>query len=182
MKDLILGARRGRPGAKEKILARTRPLIMKNIRTYPNYREDFEDLYQDGLLEVLEGLEDFEPDLGVPFLAYISLRLTYLYLNKYEGVDIFSLNEKLKNSDQEKIDLLPADDNTEEEVMALDNNLGLYRALEGLTPRQVQVVELYYFRGRTMPEISRMLGISYRTVINTKVNAIKYLRKTYNKL
>lgn len=43
----------------EKILEAYRPLIISSIQRYANYPHLFEDLYQDGVVEIISALNDY---------------------------------------------------------------------------------------------------------------------------
>ncbi|HSH35664.1 sigma-70 family RNA polymerase sigma factor, partial [Schnuerera sp.] len=53
----------------------------------------------------------------------------------------------------------------------------LIKSLNYLTKRQKQVVLDYYINQLSIGEIADKLGVSYRTVVNTKTQGIKKLRK-----
>ena len=63
----------------------------------------------------------------------------------------------------------------EVDVAAVDEAL---RELEGLDPRQAQIVELRFFGGLTIEEISTLLDISPATVKREWAVAKLWLRKT----
>ncbi|MCO4294299.1 sigma-70 family RNA polymerase sigma factor [Solitalea sp. MAHUQ-68] len=54
----------------------------------------------------------------------------------------------------------------------------LLQALEKLSPRQKQIIQLRYFEGVSFQEIAQITSLSERTVYNTLHNAIKTLRET----
>ncbi|MNZ98976.1 RNA polymerase sigma-E factor [compost metagenome] len=54
----------------------------------------------------------------------------------------------------------------------------LLDALEKLTPRQKQIIQLRYFEGISFQDISIITSLSERTIYNTLYNAIKTLRET----
>lgn len=57
-------------------------------------------------------------------------------------------------------------DTNDEQLSRLRRNLRLARKQE-LTPRQQQVLTLYYDRGMNMPQIARQLGVNRSTVSRT---------------
>ena len=52
----------------------------------------------------------------------------------------------------------------------------LLESLNSLTKRQKQVIVDYYINKLSIDEIAEKLGVSYRTVVNTKTTAIKKLK------
>ena len=55
----------------------------------------------------------------------------------------------------------------------------LYAALRKLTERQLQIVQLYYFKEMTQEEIAEDLGISQRAVSYSLEGALKKLKKNF---
>jgi DNA-directed RNA polymerase specialized sigma subunit len=51
----------------------------------------------------------------------------------------------------------------------------LAKGIKTLSPRELQVISLNYYVGLNMCEIAHELGIAYRTVVNTKVHALRKL-------
>lgn len=160
------------------------PLIGASIRRYSDRKEDYDDLVQSGYLFILETLNDYNPKRSVSFTWYMKMRLKYFYLGKNQVIKLESLNRKINNEEEEEefIDLLASDENLLNKIVKLDEHSILYRAFECLSEREKQVIAYYYIKELSMVEISKKLDLSYRTVVNTKVNALKRLRRFYKKL
>ena len=76
------------------------------------------------------------------------------------------------------LNLIPDTDKSPlDKVLEKERNARLRKAMKVLTQRQRKVVIYYYMKNKSIKEISRILKISYRTVINTKTTALKKLRK-----
>ncbi|WP_353095835.1 sigma-70 family RNA polymerase sigma factor [Tissierella praeacuta] len=176
--ELIKLAKEGNKESIKEIIDRLQPLIISSIRKYYNIANEYKDLIQEGNLMILESLNNYNPDKGVHFLGYIKLNLKYLYLNKHKRKIHLSLNETIGDGEQEIIDTLISDNKQALDII-LENemNFKLKKALEKLTERQREIVILYYVKNLSMEEISTNLGISYRTVVNTKAKALDNLRK-----
>ncbi len=185
MEDLVRRAKENDPGAKLEIIERLKPLTYKYIRRYRNFNEGLEDIYQDGVLEILQAIEDYDPKKGAKFLGYIKLRLRYFYLDRLKYTikrEEESLNTSFQDTGLERLDLIvdPSVD-IEGRLVRMDENLELYRAYEKLSRREKEVVDYYYIKGLSMVEISKRLDLAYRTVVNNKANALKRLRKNLEK-
>lgn len=175
---LIHDAKKGYNHSKEEIINRLRPLLISSIRRYYNKPNDYDDLMQDGILCILEAIEKFDLSKEVHFLGYIQSKLKYLYLNKHKEKIHLSLNEPIGEDDVEIIDLLKSDDKDFIEVIIEDETSELLKqSLDKLTPRQKQVIHLFYMKKMNMYEIGEQLGISYRTVVNLKTVAVENLKK-----
>lgn len=175
---LVLSAKEGYIEAKEEILERLLPLIISSIKKYYNRRDFYEELIQEGNLCILEAIENFEPDKNVYFLGYAKLQLRYLYLNKNKEKTFISLNTKIGEKQEEEIldtiesgDLEPLSDILDREIKRQLN-----RHLIHLSERQKEVVVLFYVNRLSITKIAEQLGVSYRTVVNTKTRAIEILR------
>lgn len=176
--DLVIKAKSGDVDAKEAIVEKLTPLIIKSIRRYYNNLNEFEELLQEGKLEVLECIENYDVNHETYFIGYTQSMLRFLYLNKHKIKRTTSLNVRIgEDEDGELIDLIPDDLNIEELIIQEEVKKDLYNALDKLTKRQKEVVYYFYFRKMSIQNIAELLGISYRTVVNIKVQGLEKLRK-----
>lgn len=176
--DLVIKGREGDVKAKEAIVDKLTPLIIKSIRRYYNNLNEFEELLQDGRLQVLQCIEDYDINKGAYFIGYVQTMLKYLYLNKHKVKRTPSLNIKVgEDEDDELINLIADDVDIEELIVREEVKDELYRALEKLTKRQKEVIYYFYFGKVAIKDIAERLKISYRTVVNIKVQGLEKLRK-----
>lgn len=177
---LIISAKSGDKRAKEEIINRLQPLIISSIKRYYNYSYEYEDLVQDGNLMILQCIEDYDESKGAQFLGYVKLRLKYMYLLKHRTKRHLSLNEPAEDGEIEIIDILVSENKgVLDLVLEKEMSIRLRKAIEGLTSRQREIIICYYIGGRTLEEVSEMLGISYRTVVNTKARAMEKLKRAF---
>lgn len=79
-------------------------------------------------------------------------------------------------SDAVMVDFL-LEDNAE---MLADKELHrLYAAMGKLTERQLEIVQLYFYKGLTQQEIAEELGIARRSVGNCIDGALKKIKKNF---
>jgi RNA polymerase sporulation-specific sigma factor len=177
--NLLKKARRGDVKSSEIILKELNPLIIASIRRYYNKIADYEDLIQEGRLLVLECINNYDDSKDVYFLGYVKTMLRFLYLNKHKEKILLSLNTPIgEDEDEEMIDILESDDDgVLEEVLKTEDLDEIRYALSNLTERQREVIICFYFEGYSIPEISKRLGITYRTVVNTKAVALEKMRR-----
>ncbi|NLN40917.1 MAG: sigma-70 family RNA polymerase sigma factor [Clostridiales bacterium] len=71
--------------------------------------------------------------------------------------------DRLVSEDKEALDL----------ILDEEDNKYLLEALDRLTDRQREVIILYYFENMKIEDIASRLGVSYRTVVNTKTRALE---------
>ncbi|MDR7857510.1 sigma-70 family RNA polymerase sigma factor [Tissierella sp.] len=176
--ELFEKARVGDMEAKEKIIKRLQPLILSSIRKYFNKGNEYEDLIQDGNIKILECINDYDSTKGVYFLGYVKTMLRYLYLDKHKIKIHTSLNETIADGETEILDLLVSEEqDILESIIVKEDNKKLVKALYKLTDRQREIISLYYIKNMGIQDIADKLGISYRTVVNIKGNALEKMRK-----
>jgi RNA polymerase sporulation-specific sigma factor len=73
------------------------------------------------------------------------------------------LMDLLVSEDKEALDL----------ILDEEDNKYLLEALDRLTDRQREVIILYYFENMKIEDIASRLGVTYRTVVNTKTRALE---------
>ena len=116
----------------------------------------------------------------VNFLGFIKMKLKFYYLDKhkYKKEKPSSLNKPIGEDGDEILDLIPDNDKSPlDKVLEKERKARLRKAMKVLTQRQRKIIIYYYIKNKSIKEISRILKISYRTVINTKTTALKKLRK-----
>lgn len=176
--ELLFSAREGSVKAREEIINRLQPLIISSIRKYYNRPNEYEDLVQDGNVKILECIGDFDAGKGVHFLGYVKTMLRYMYLDKNKTKVNYSLNEVAGDSDMELIDLLVSEDRGPMDlVLDKEQNQWVKDILASLTDRQREVLIFFYMENMKIEEIATLLGVSYRTVVNTKTRALEKLRE-----
>lgn len=159
-------------------------LIVNSIRGYciVENKVEFEDLYQDACEEVLKGIYEYNEELDIHFLGFIQARLhfKFLYKNRYIKYSklVDSLNLKIsEESNKEKIEFLEdKKSNIEELYIKSYTYFKLYEAIEKLDLRHKRIINLYYFEGFTLKEISKILNISYKTCKREKKSALKMMK------
>lgn len=158
--------------AREKLLMKLNPLIKSSIKRYYNNYSLYEDLVQEGYETILNCIADFDENRGVNFLGYVKVQLKFLYLNKHKEKRTTSLNETVGEDGVELIDLLEGEEDLLEDYILKETREALAKALFKLTERQREVLILFYVKKLSIGEIANKLGISYRTVVNTKTRAL----------
>lgn len=176
--ELVRQAKSGDKAAKEEIIKRLQPLLVSSIKRYYFNKNELEDLMQEGNLKILEAINSYDQERGVYFLGYIKTQLKYMYLDKHKQRRHTSLNEKAGNGKDEIVDLLIDEDQAALDAMVSEEAIGEMRqALKKLTKRQREISILFYIEKLSMADIADKLGVSYRTVVNTKKTALDKLRQ-----
>lgn len=175
----------GDVSAVEKVLELLAPLIKASIKKYYFGELDREDLIQEGYTMVATCIKDYDPKKGVYFLGFVKTKLRFLYMDmgrKHIREQCDSLNVPVKNTEghSELLDILPdLDSSADEPLLKSENLTQLKLALSTLSKREQQVVLLSFVQRKDMYAIAEELGVAYRTIVNTKTNAIKKLRSYF---
>lgn len=177
--NLFSKARDGDNESIELLLKELNPLIIASIKRYYNNILEFEDLVQEGRLTILECIRDFDDSKDVYPLGYIKAMLKFLYLNKHKRKITLSLNVPIgEDEEDELIDLLESkNDDILEELLNIESINEIRDALSVLTERQKEVIIAYYYDGYSIQDIAKQMGITYRTVVNTKTQALEKMKK-----
>ena len=153
----------------EEIIMTYRPLILASITRYCNLPGYFDDLYQDGVVEIIEAMKEYDPAKGTVG-GYLKIRLKLFYINKYK---------RLIRRETDDIDRIKAKD--QPSVMAIadhENKMLVARLLSTLDPDERTVIELTFLMDMRAAEVSRIMGISKRRVYHLKEKAMNKLKKT----
>nr|WP_075574207.1 sigma-70 family RNA polymerase sigma factor [Ezakiella massiliensis] len=152
----------------EKIIGDYRPLILASISRYCNLPGFFDDLYQDGVVEVIEAMKEYDPAKGTVG-GYLKTRLKLFYINKYK---------RLIRRETDDIDEIRAKD--QPSVMAIadhENKMLVARLLSILDPDERTVIELTFLMDMRASEVSKIMGISKRKVYYLKETGMRKLQK-----
>lgn len=155
-----------------------KPLLISSIRKFYNRRDLYEELLQEGVLEICNAILDYDVTKNISFGGYLKTRICYFYLGKNNYKDnTISLDEKIVDDESLTLnDILSSSTNIEEEFILREDNKALYNALGSLTNRQKNIVIDFYFNKLSLKDISAKYDISYRTAVNTKTVALKKLK------
>ncbi len=177
IETIIADAIKGSESGKALLLERLTPLVLASIRKYHYRPEDFEDLKQEGYLELLDALDTYNPEKGVPFLGYVKNCLKYFYLNKNRKPNHFSLD--MENEEGLcLLDTLADDCDLEADYLAKETSAALYHAWTSLTSIEQQVVYDFYFKGWDLKTIAKVRKVSYWTCVHNKKRGLNRLKKT----
>ncbi|MFY9283507.1 MAG: sigma-70 family RNA polymerase sigma factor [Miniphocaeibacter sp.] len=156
-----------------------KPLLISGIKKYYNKANLFEDLLQEGVLEICQAILDFDESKNIPFSGYLKSRIYYFYLGKNNVRDDFvSLDEEVEGGENiSLLDLITDKTNIEEDYNIRERNKILYSGLMELTENQRNIIVDFYFNKMSLKEIASKYGKSYRTIVNTKTNGLRSLKK-----
>lgn len=159
------------------IVEKYHPLIVSSINRYYNKPHEFEELYDEGVLEVCEALMDYDVNKNDSFGGYLKSRLYFFYISKNKFKENLSLDSPIGEEDLTLMDMLMDPMNIENEYEINEEYKILYKAIGELTERQRRVLLDFYIGRFSISDIAKKYDIKYRTVVNTKTMALKKLKK-----
>lgn len=164
--------------AKLKVVEMLNPLIKYSIKRYCPIYKEYQDLYQDSVLIVLNCLENFDQKRSFP--KYVKSYLKYFLLDTFRYL---SQKPDMDSKDKEGEDILEKIEdniNIEKEFERKLDNIALTKAIKELPPRQRQIIVLYYLENMSIKEIGQKMAISKWTVVSAKKKALNKLRSKIN--
>lgn len=161
------------------VIKKYEPLIKKTIRIYIKDKNYYDDAYQEACVAIIQVMSRFKREKG-DFNAYIKCAVIYSirgFANKLK--ENISLDEELEDGGT-MYDLIADDVDIEEEYIENEDIKMLYRALDKLNEKQREIIEEYYFNGKSLVEIAREKRCHYNSIVRLKERALEKLRKECN--
>ena len=154
-------------------------LIYLGLKGIYNHEiNDYEELYQEGFIALLNAVERFEPNKGFNFSTYAIKYIKSASRRRLNYNILDSLDDPIENRDDEnekKIDRIKDTRiDIERDTISKEFNNNLKKIL---TYEEMKVIKNYYLYDKTFKEISEMLGITYNQVTGLRSKAE---RKIYN--
>jgi|GEM_PF-2587538 len=135
-----------------------------------------DDLIQEGYLVFLEAKKKFDKTRGVPFNAYLAQQLRFHYLEETrKSKPALSLQGRAGEEGTLE-DVLPAKEDTEEEVMEMQMEEKIKQALNQLSDQQRNIIIEIFFNNKKLPQVADDMEITYETAKTHKKRAMKKLR------
>ncbi|KRQ87835.1 RNA polymerase sigma factor FliA [Caloramator mitchellensis] len=178
MRDLVLEARKD-DEKKILILKKFEPLLKKCFSMYVKDKEYFEDAMQEGRVAILKCINNFKVDANVPFEAYVKRAVINSMRDFVRRIkfDYMSLEFEMTEDGSLMHEVIPSDVCIEEDMVKKEENRDLYDAIENLSPKQREVIIDYYFKRKSMVEISNNRRCHYMSVARLKDRAIDRIRE-----
>lgn len=177
--EIIAKAKEGDEVSKVELIERLSPLIKYSIKKYCPIYKHYEDLYQDGVLIILECLK-LHDDSKANFQTMVKSYLKYHYIETLKYIKNTEKDISKSKDDEDIVNSLSSNINIEEDFEKLSELSYLKKILKSLTYKQRRIIIMYYYKDMTHKEIAKKLKISVWTVINTKRRAIEILKEEYN--
>lgn len=188
--ELLARIRRGDEGARDEMVLKYAPMARRVARQYYARSLDCEDLYQEGLIGLLNAVQEYrssEAPILFSSFAYICISRRILNVVKHSnGLKEKILNDALSLSgsagteeSRTLLDVLSADRSTSpeevvEEKVSRQQLDGLLRA--HLSDLEYTVVQLLV-RGYSLSEIQREAGVNSKAADNARTRARAKIRR-----
>lgn len=185
--------RAGDATARAELIERYMPLaraLSRRVRLSDTPMADAEDLASAGLLGLIDAVDRFEAGRGVPFEAYASLRIRGAVIDEIRRIDERGRSSRVEGESKPKalsLDCLVEDewqaflataDTEVDDAFERDDLRGrVQAALDGLPPRQREVLARYYADSLTLRETGARMGISEARACQLHGRAIANLRR-----
>lgn len=162
---------------KGTILEKAHPLIISSINKYAINKGEFEDLYQEGALAVLEDLEKYEENKNVNIFYYLKLQLKFFYLNygRYDKKAI-SLNLPIGEDIEMQDTLMDEYSGVEDIVFSSFDVQVAYKALRELERDDRYIIEQNIILQRTLEDLAKELHMSRTTLFRRKKKILNRLK------
>ncbi len=196
--ELITQIRKGKLEAKEQLVNKYIPMVKHIIRNYYASSFDFEDLLQEGIIGLLNAIEEYKPDqYDVKFssFAYICIiRKVYNVIKQISGNKHKALNNAISlqaclgaEENRTILDTIVTEDSLHPEKLIEEKDINQH--LNQLLVNHLSLLEysviIMLLRGYTCREIESKIGVEPKAVDNarTRVKAkLKRIIKEYGSL
>jgi len=182
LRELVAATQQGDAQSAEKLLIILKPLILSYIKRYGRKDDDHEELLQEGYVKLLTLIYNYDESKGIPFLGYVKTWLRYFYLNYFRKMrniyDPLEYEVKTGHKTFPVTEVLIDDSPTVlDQYIDKEDKRQLLKGLNELTPKQKEVIKLYYYKQLPFNEIAKKMGIHYMSVVKIKKRALDRLRK-----
>lgn len=175
---LVRGARRRDRGCQLALLTGFRPLMLAMIRRYVYEVEQVDDYLSEAAIVLLNAVESFNEDLGVPFSGYLKKELFYYFVNVAKLHQNFTSLDSAAGAEDSFSLLSTLADGTdiEGDYLRAADLAALQQYLPRLRERQRWILEEHYGKNRSFREIAQSIGVSPNSLVKLHRRAIADLR------
>ncbi|MBV7275710.1 sigma-70 family RNA polymerase sigma factor [Clostridium sp. PL3] len=185
--ETIKEAQAGNSRALEYILNKCKPLIMKSsLEIYIDGYET-QDLAQIASIALIKAVNKYDCSRSPGFIAYAKKIIKNAlndelrrFLNKRNDKKFKCSLNKLNEDGIELLEILASDVNLEAEIILKEEIIILRKALFTLNPKELEIVDWFYFKQRSLKEYSEIKGLKKATAIKRKIRAIEKLKKYFS--
>lgn len=178
LKELVLKAKENDICAKEELLIRFKPFIIKQCNKVYLKDYTFDDLIQISYLSLLKAIEKFNVK-NDNFIAYatISIKNNLNYLIRQNAKLNYEMSIfKETGENIEFIDTLKYEFQIEKSITHKETIKALIDGIINLPREERYIIESIYFRNKSLKNLSAELNIKYITLAKRKERILKKLK------
>ena len=149
-----------------------------------NFKVEYDDLFSSGVFGLIDAIDKFDLKRDIKFETYANTRvygaiIDYVRKTNWKPRTVISMDEIIE---KRNTDTLSLSDNVHPEdiFIKIETKELLYKAISRLTEKQRTVIVLYYFKGLTDIEISKLSKTSTQNITLMRLRALKNLKKSLN--
>nr|WP_320026814.1 sigma-70 family RNA polymerase sigma factor [uncultured Acetobacterium sp.] len=175
---LVRGAKQKDPRCQLALIDGFRPLMLSMIRRYVYEADALDDYLNEGTVVLLNSVESFNEQLGIPFSGYLKKELFYYFVNVAKGhQNLYSLDSSTGDEDTfSLLDTLADGADIEGDYLHAEDLSMLLQYLPRLRERQRWILEEHYYKNRSFREIAASIGVSSNSLVKLHRRAIQDLR------
>ena len=162
----VVGAKNGNKDDLLKVLEQYKPFIFKTAKTFKIKNYDIYDLEQIGYMAIINALAKYRTgSCTFSSYAYESIKNAFKYTarqnSKHERE--FSLNSTVDpcSTTTEYINCIDSLENIEEDMLRSEETSEMKRAVSNLSPHELELVLMVYYKGASLKDYAEKKGISY---------------------
>ena len=163
---LIIAARNGEPKAFEKLMQRYRKSVYYTLLKMVRNEEDAEDLTQEAFAKAFASIHNFDAKYSFStwlFRIATNNCIDFIRKKKLQTLSIHASNSESGNSSG-VTDVKDEDMNPNEQMLSDQRKKIVHDAVEKLSPRYRQLIELRFFQELSYEEIADTLELPLGTV------------------
>lgn len=181
LQGILERAKEGDEEAREYIIRKYTPLVLKCSMSVYIVSYEQEDLRQIGYESILRAIEKFDPKKNSNFTAYVRQAIQKNYYNLIRKKSRTNYEASLNSTIAEGIELqdtLIDDFNLEEDAILREDMIKLRKALKILTEEEKELITIVYgkeYGGLT--EYSNRKGINYNKCVRMRDHILRKLKE-----
>lgn len=180
IQEMIKRAKQGDKDAKEEIIKKYMPLVIKNSFNIFISGYDMEDLKQLGYISILKAIDKFDLDKNKDFTAYVKQSIIKNYYYEIRKKARLGAESSINKTTEEGIefeDMLESDCNIEEDFICKEDKMRLKKALRHLSKEEMEFINIMYGKGYGgITEYSKIKKVKYAESLKMRDRVLKKLR------
>lgn len=170
----------GDQSARQELITAYQPLVYKLVQRISVSNDLVMDLIQEGIIGLIEAVENFEPERNVRFSTYATYRIrgrVLNYLKRDLSLDIVSLEHTFDEDGLSLLDKLEEEGLTPEgEAEARYLEKEVRGAMERLSTQEREVVQALVLKEEDAKDVAKKLQISEGHLYRVQRKAIRRIR------